>query len=312
MTGSLRGKVAIITGAGHGLGRAHAELFAVEGAKGIVVNDIESGIVGGGRLKDSAEHTVSLVQQAGGDAVAHFGDCSEWNVGKELVDLALQRWGRLDVVINNAGILRDRMIFNMDEADWDDVIRVHLKGHFSTTRHACTYWRSLAKSGEHVAGRIISTTSSAGLWGSAGQANYAAAKAGIVGFALSVAFAMERYGVTSNVVSPMAETNPDVVIDGISAQMRGAMAPDQVSPLFAFLASDRAAHVTGRIFLAAGGTISHVDGFRLVDGPSKRDRVWTVDEIAEVLDECVGGRNAEPAQAVRTHIGELILQDREH
>lgn len=306
--GALDGKVAIVTGAGHGLGRCHAELFAREGAAGIVVNDLGVGLLGSTRSRTSVDETAELVREAGGDAIPYFGDCANWNAGKEMVELALQRWGRLDILINNAGVLRDGMIFNLSETDWDDVIHVHLKGTFCTTRHACQYWRSMAKTGEHVAGRVINTTSTAGLWGSAGQANYACAKAGVVGFTLSVAFAMKRYGVTSNVVSPVAETNPDVVIDGGSRELLSVVRPEDVSPLYAFLASDRAAHVTARVFLIAGGQISRVDGFRLVDGPLKRHGAWSVDEIGDIFDDQIGGENPESAPAIRRHLQSRLYQ----
>jgi NAD(P)-dependent dehydrogenase (short-subunit alcohol dehydrogenase family) len=304
--GILDGKVAVITGGGHGLGRAYAQLFAREGA-GVVVNDLGVGLLGDSASSDSAEETVELVKKAGGDAVAHFGDCSDWNAGKEMIDLALDRFGRIDILVNNAGILRDRMIFNISEAEWDDVIRVHLKGHFCPTRHAAEYWRNEAKAGRPVAGRIINTTSAAGLWGNAGQPNYAAAKAGIVGFTLALAHSMARYGVTANVVGPAAETNPEVAIDGAPPELREAMSAEQVAPVVAYLASDRAAHISGQIFHVAGGRVDRVDGYQLVKGVFKAGSPWTVDELAEVFDEQVAGENPAPVQLILLELTQSIV-----
>ncbi|MGH2793837.1 MAG: SDR family NAD(P)-dependent oxidoreductase [Actinomycetota bacterium] len=295
--GALDGKVAIITGAGHGLGRAHAELFAREGAKGIVVNDLGVGIQENHEVSaDTAEETVRIVKDLGSDAVAVFGDAADMAVGKKMVDTALERFGKLDILVNNAGNLRDKMIFNMTEEDWDKVIRVHLKGHFAATRYATEYWRNEFKAGNPVAGRIINTTSAAGLFGNAGQPNYAAAKAGIVGYTLALAFSMARYGVTANVVAPGAETDPSVQIEGAPQELRDAMTAEQVSPLVAFLASDMAAHVTGRIFHAAGGRIDSVTHHQMVKGVIKRGEPWSVEELAKIFDEQVPGENPQPVQ----------------
>lgn len=296
--GSLNGKVAIITGSGHGLGRSHALLFAKEGAKGIVINDIGVGIQDAeGPSSETAEETVRQLKEIGCDAEAVFGDCSEMSTGKNLVDTALERWGKLDILVNNAGILRDRMIFNMEEDDWDSVIRVHLKGHFATTKYATWYWRQEVKAGRPVAGRIVNTSSAAGLFGNAGQPNYAAAKAGIVGLTLALAFSMARYGVTANVIGPGAETNPSVDIDGASKKLRDTMTPEHVSPLVGFLASDLAAEITGRIFHVVGGRIDHVTQHELVPGIFKKGTPWSIEEIAEAFGKLSGG-NPEPVQEV--------------
>lgn len=306
MTGALRRKVAIITGAGHGLGRAHALKFAMEGAEGIVVNDIGVGLLGAKKSRQSINETIELIEEIGSDAVPYFGDCSEWRSGREMVELAVKRWGRLDVVVNNAGILRDRMIFNMSEEEWDDVIRVHLKGSFCTTRHACEYWRRQFKQGSSVSGRIINTTSTAGLWGSAGQANYSAAKSAIVGFTLAASFAMKPYHVTANVVSPIAGTNPDVVIAGASVDLQTGARPEQVSSMYAFLASDRAALITGRIFLVCGTQVSRVDGFELIDGPLKVDADWTVSELERVIPAWIGSERTKSAEDIRKYLSDRM------
>ena len=306
--GALDGKVAIITGAGHGLGRAHAELFAREGAKGIVVNDLGVGIQENHEVSpDTAEETVRIVKDLGCDAVPVFGDCADMAVGKQMVETAVERFGKLDILVNNAGNLRDRMIFNMSEEDWDKVIRVHLKGHFAATRFATAYWRSESKAGNAVAGRIINTTSAAGLFGNAGQPNYAAAKAGIVGFTLSLAFSMNRYGVTANVIAPGAETDPSVQIDGAPQELRDAMRPEQVSPLVAYLASDKAAHINGQIFHAAGGRIDRVTHHQMVKGTIKRGQPWTLEELAAVFDEKIAGENPTPVQMIMLELAHDIL-----
>lgn len=296
--GALDGKVAIITGSGHGLGREHALLFAREGASGIVVNDIGTG--------ESAAETVALVEELGGRAIAAIGDCSDWMFAHRMVASAVEEFGHLDILVNNAGIIRDRLIFNMDAADFDDVIRVNLRGTFCPTRHACTYWREQAKNGQPVNGRLITTTSAAGLWGNPGQPNYGAAKAGVVGMTLAVAHSMSRYGVTANVVAPSAVTHTDIEVAGLS-NGGGAlvMRADQVSPLVAYLATDKAAGITGQIFHAAGGHMDRVDGYRLIPGVHKCDVPWTVAELGAVFDQKVAGVTEGPMQVV---LGPLLEQ----
>ena len=204
--GLLDGKVAIVTGAGRGIGREEALVLASEGAK-VIVNDLGAGLHGeGGADAHPAQEVVDLIKKNGGDAAVNGDDVSTWAGGKGLVEQAIDTFGSLDILVNNAGILRDKMSFNMDESDWDDVIRVHLKGHFTATHHAAVYWRNRSKSGEDVTGRIINTSSEAGLFGNAGQANYAAAKAGIAALTLVEARELGRYGVTSNAIAPRART----------------------------------------------------------------------------------------------------------
>ena len=194
--GLLDGKVAVVTGAGRGIGREEALVLAGEGAR-VVVNDVGAGLHGeGSQDAHPAEEVVALIKKQGGDAAVNGDDISSWAGGKNVVEQAIDTFGSLDILVNNAGILRDKMSFNMDESDWDDVIRVHLKGHFAATHHAAVYWRNRAKAGEDVTGRIINTSSEAGLYGNAGQANYAAAKAGIAALTWVEARELGRYGVT--------------------------------------------------------------------------------------------------------------------
>ena len=202
--GLLDGKVAVVTGAGRGIGREEALLLAAEGAR-VVVNDVGAGLHGeGSGDAHPAEEVVALIAANGGEAAVNGDDISSWAGGKNVVDQAIDTFGSLDILVNNAGILRDKMSFNMDESDWDDVIRVHLKGHFAATHHAAVYWRNRAKAGEDVSGRIINTSSEAGLFGNAGQANYAAAKAGIAALTWVEARELSRYGVTANAIAPRA------------------------------------------------------------------------------------------------------------
>ena len=204
--GLLDGKVAVVTGAGRGIGREEALVLAAEGAK-VIVNDVGAGLHGeGGADVHPAQEVVDLIKKNGGDAAVNGDDISSWQGGKNVVEQAIDTFGSLDILVNNAGILRDKMSFNMDESDWDDVIRVHLKGHFAATHHAAVYWRNRSKSGEDVTGRIINTSSEAGLFGNAGQANYAAAKAGIAALTWVEARELSRYGVTSNAIAPRART----------------------------------------------------------------------------------------------------------
>lgn len=282
--------------------------FAREGAKGIVVNDVGVGIQEDRpKSPESAEETVRLIKELGCDAVAVFGDCSKMEIGEEMVGTAVKRWGDLDILVNNAGNLRDRMIFNMTEEEWDSVIRVHLKGAFTATRFACEYWRQQAKAGSDSPRRIINTSSAAGLFGSAGQPNYAAAKAGIVGFTLALAHSMARYGVTANAIAPGAETDPTVPIHGMSQALRDAITPEQVSPLVAYLATDAAGHINGRTFHVAGGRIDHVTHHSLVRGTMKRVEPWTVEELTAVFHSGFPGENPQPVQTFMEELADDIV-----
>ncbi|TVZ02151.1 SDR family NAD(P)-dependent oxidoreductase [Trebonia kvetii] len=270
-------RVVIVTGAGQGLGREHALAFGRHGAR-VVVNDI------GG----AAEGTAKEIRAAGGIAFASSGDVSDWGYAQSLVEQAVAEFGVLHALVNNAGINRDRMLVNMSEAEWDTVLRVDLKGHFAPMRHAAAYWRDLAKSGQRVAARVVNTSSGAGLMGSVGQGNYAAAKAGIAALTINASAEWARYGITVNAVAPNARTpmTEAVFADKMRAPESGfdAMHPGNVSPLVVWLASEEAGDVSGRMFEVGGGEISVADGWQ--HGPKVvKDRRWEVAELGAALRE---------------------------
>lgn len=273
-TGICAGRVVIVTGAGRGLGRAHALAFAAEGAK-VVVNDLGVAPDGAGASAGPAREVVEEIRAAGGDAVAHDGDIATGRGAASLVAVALETYGRLDTLVNNAGFLRDRVLVNLDEDDWDAVMRVHLKGHFLPLRHAAAHWRAEAKAGAPVTARVVNTTSGAGLLGSVGQGNYAAAKAGIVGLTLVAAAEMGRYGVQVNAVAPAARTR---MTEETFASL--AALPEDVSPLVVWLGSAAGAGVTGRVFEAEAGRITVMEGWRPGPGIDKGAR-WTPAEAGE-------------------------------
>jgi NAD(P)-dependent dehydrogenase (short-subunit alcohol dehydrogenase family) len=284
--GMLEGKVAVITGAGRGIGRGEALLFAEQGAR-VVVNDVGGDWDGVGQDPRPASQVVEEIAAAGGEAVGHFEDISEESGAKSLIALALDTWGRLDVVVNNAGILRDRMIFNMSVEEWDAVIKVHLRGHFLVAREACIYWRDRSKAGEQVRGAIINTSSTSGILGNAGQSNYGAAKAGIAAFSQIVAMEMRKYGVTCNAIAPGARTRMTEKTFGELKVPEGEfdqLAPENVAPVVAFLASDAAADITGQVFGIQGGLVELYHGWHPVAALSKDER-WTPEELAERAGE---------------------------
>jgi NAD(P)-dependent dehydrogenase (short-subunit alcohol dehydrogenase family) len=257
--GRLDGRVAIVTGAGRGIGASVARLLASEGAS-VVVNDLGVAVDGSGTDSGPAHEVVAEIAEAGGKAVASGADITDFAAAEGLIGGAIEQFGRLDVLVNVAGILRDRMIFNMTEQEWDDVIRVHLKGTFNTTRFASAYWRSLRD--ETAQNRIINFTSVSGLHGAPGQPNYAAAKMGIVGLTYSSANSLAKYGVTVNAISPGAATRMTSSIpmerrrEGSPSNAPDVMSPDNVAPIVAYLASERSGWITGRVIHSAGYEIS--------------------------------------------------------
>ena len=279
--GSLDGRVAIITGAGRGLGREHARLLASEGAK-VVVND----------LGEVAEETAAEIRAEGGEAVASTHDITDWDGGRALVEAALDAFDRLDVLVNNAGILRDRVLVNMSEQEWDDVIEVHLKGHFVPTRFAAAHWREEAKVGRDVKASVIHTSSTSGLLGNPGQTNYGAAKAGIGAFSIICAQELARYGVRSNCIAPAARTRLTESTPGlgdmVAAPVEGfdVWDPANVSPLVGYLASE-GCELTGRTFFVQGGTVRLMEPWRMGE-QLERDCRWTIEDLARDLPGIVG------------------------
>ncbi|MCW2548867.1 MAG: short-chain dehydrogenase/reductase [Mycobacterium sp.] len=282
MSGLLDGRVAIITGAGNGIGRAHALLFAEEGAK-VVVNDLGGARDGTGSSAGPAQNVVDEIIAAGGTAVANIDDVSSWDGAERLVEQAIDTFGGLDVLVNNAGILRDRMLVNMSIEEWDAVMQVHLRGTFAPTRQAAAYWRDRSKAGEQNDARIINTTSPSGLFGNLGQTNYGAAKAGIATFTVIAAGELGRYGVTVNAIAPTALTRLTEDLGGLSDEaLKASLAPENISPTVAWLASSQAAGITGRVFGVWGNKISVAEGWSY--GPSiDRTERWLPGELGEVL-----------------------------
>jgi NAD(P)-dependent dehydrogenase (short-subunit alcohol dehydrogenase family) len=259
------GRVVIITGAGRGIGAEHALEFARQGAK-VVVNDLGGSPDGNGADATPAEEVAARIRAIGGEAIANHDDVSDFDAAARLVRSAVDAFGRLDVLVNNAGILRDRMFVNLSIEEWDAIMRVHLRGHFCPARHAAAYWRDEAKAGRTVDARIINTSSGAGLMGSIGQSNYVAAKAGIAALTINQAAELARYGVTANAIAPSARTRltEGVFTDMMASVDRGfdAMAPENISPLVVWLGSADSADVTGRVFEVEGGMISVCDGWQ--------------------------------------------------
>jgi NAD(P)-dependent dehydrogenase (short-subunit alcohol dehydrogenase family) len=298
MTRICEGRVAIVTGAGRGLGRAHALEFARQGAA-VVVNDVGVELDGRGGSTGPAGEVVEEIRKLGGQAIANGGDVADWEQSAGLVEAALDAFGRLDVVVNNAGFVRDRMFANASEEEWDAVVRVHLKGHFCVARHAAAHWRDQAKAGRPVDARIINTSSGAGLQGSVGQSAYSAAKAGIAALTLVQAAELGRYGITANAIAPSARTRmtETVFADMMKRPEAGfdAMAPENVSPLVVWLGSAESREVTGRIFEVSGGALSLADGWR--EGPKiDRGARWEPGEIGAGVQELL--RKAVPPQKV--------------
>jgi NAD(P)-dependent dehydrogenase (short-subunit alcohol dehydrogenase family) len=292
MSGICDGRVVIVTGAARGIGRGHALEFAKQGAK-VVVNDLGGGADGSGKAEGPAAEVVAEIRDAGGEAMANGDDIADWEGAKRLVAAAVEEYGRLDVLVNNAGFTRDRMVVGASEEEWDAVIRVHLKGHFAPARHAAAYWRERSKGGEKVDARIINTSSGAGLLGSVGQAAYSAAKAGIAALTLVEAAELGRYGITVNAIAPAARTRmtETVFADMMKKPDSGfdAMAPENIAPLVVWLGSSDARDVTGQVFEVSGGIISVAEGWR--EGPKvDRGARWDPREIGPAVRDLLAQR----------------------
>src|SRR5580693_8419736 len=308
----LDGKVAIVTGGGRGLGRAHCLALAAQGAA-VVVNDPGAGLHGESTGETPAEAVVAEITAAGGRAVADHSSVTDWAATEKLIVLAATEFGRLDVVVNNAGILRDRMLYSMTEEDFDAVIAVHLKGTFAMTRHACAYWREEAKRGAvkrggEAGGRIINTTSGTGLFGTVGQANYGAAKAGIVSLTTITALEMARYGVTANAISPIALTRMTDGVAGVAVRNPVPEGPEGFDPqdpanasgLVVYLASAASAWLTGQVFRVHGNRVQRLRGWRVAgEYRSKSGGAAEPGELIAGLPEVYGtapaGRLPDPA-----------------
>ncbi len=292
--GICDGRVVIVTGAGGGLGRAHALAFAAEGAK-VLVNDLGVSNSGEGGSKGPAQTVVDEIQALGGEAAANTESVSDFAAGGRMVEQAMDTFGRLDVVVNNAGFLRDRMFVSTSEEEWDAVINVHLKGHFCVTKHACEVWRTQSKAGETVDARIINTSSGAGLQGSVGQGTYSAAKGAIATLTLVQAAELGRYGVTSNAIAPAARTRmTEAIFTDMVAPEDGSFDendPGNVSPLVVWLGSPESREVSGRVFEVKGGLIGVSDGWR--DGPTfDKKAKWAPDEVGVKVAELIAAAPA--------------------
>ncbi|MBC9731774.1 SDR family oxidoreductase [Nocardioides marmotae] len=286
MSTLLDGRVAIVTGAGRGIGRAHALELARHGAS-VVVNDYGVSLSGEGTGETPAESVVAEIEAMGGQAVANAADVADFAAAEAMVHQAVEVFGGLDILVNNAGFVRDRMLVNTSEEEWDAVIRVHLKGHFAPLRHAGAYWRAEAKAGRTRAARVINTSSGAGLQGSIGQATYSAAKAGIAGLTLVAAAELGRYGVTVNAIAPVARTRMTEGAFDTSAMPE----PEDNSPLVAWLASEDAGDVTGRVIEIEGGTITLENAW--AHGPSRDNGTrWSATDLGPVVRDLIASAPA--------------------
>jgi NAD(P)-dependent dehydrogenase (short-subunit alcohol dehydrogenase family) len=289
MAGVCEGRVVVVTGGARGIGRGHALEFARQGAK-VVVNDLGGAVDGTGASAEPAKAVVEEIRAMGGEAVANVEDVSDWTGAQRLIDAAVDTFGGLDVLVNNAGILRDRMLVNMTEDEWDDVVRVHLKGTFAPTRWAAAYWRERIKAGETNDARVINTSSASGIYGNPGQTNYGAAKAGIAAFTVIAAKELGRYGVTVNAVAPAAVTRMTEDLEmGRQARERkpgdfDVTAPENIAPLVVWLGSAESGGITGRVFNVVGGQISVAEGWHAGPGTDKGDR-WEPAELTGTVPE---------------------------
>ena len=286
------GRVAIVTGAGRGVGREYALMLARHGAK-LVVNDLGAAPDGSGADAGPANEVVEIIRREGGEAIANGDDVSDWDGARNMIASAVERFGKLDILVNNAGIIRDRMIANMSEQEWDDVIRVHLKGTFAPARHAAEYWKRVAKeTGAPVQGRLINTASTSGLYGNVGQSNYGAAKAGVAAFSIIAARELARIGVTVNVIAPVAVTRLTEGLRELTDEERDLRDPKWIAPVVTYLASEEAADITGRVYQVGNGVFSVLEGWHR--GPESKPVLDPV-ELGPVLREM--------SHAARRHAG---------
>ncbi len=298
MAGLCEGRVVVVTGAGRGIGRSHALAFAAEGAR-VVVNDLGGEVDGSGASSGPAADVVAEISAMGGKAVTNDDDVADVDGANRMVHSAIESFGRFDVLVNNAGILRDRMLVNMIDDEWDAVMRVHLRGTFAPSRAAAAYWREETKAGRPVDARIINTSSASGLFGNPGQTNYGAAKAGIAAFTIIAAKELGRYGVTVNAIAPGARTRMTAPL-GFGSEPTDpaafdASAPENISPVVVWLGSPESGDVTGQVFEVMGGDITVVEGWRR--GPSvHQDDRWKPSELGEVVTDLVA--KAAPAQGL--------------
>jgi len=293
----LDGRVAIVTGAGRGIGREHALLLASEGAK-VVINDLGGAPDGEGSDRTAAQLVATEVEERGGTAVANGDDVADWEGGQRLVQTALEAFGGLHILVNNAGILRDRVLVNMTEDEWDSVMRVHLKGHFVPTRFAAAYWRAQAKAGNPVHGSVINTTSTSGLFSNPGQTNYGAAKSGLATFTEIAAKELARYDVRVNAIAPVARTRLTLSTPGLEERIAAPANPDafdewdpaNISPLVAWLSTEEC-HVSGRVFLVKGGQIGVFTPWAIA-GEIAQSQRWTLDQLDASMGTLVGHRGS--------------------
>jgi NAD(P)-dependent dehydrogenase (short-subunit alcohol dehydrogenase family) len=291
--GALDDRVVVITGAGRGIGREHALLYASEGAK-VVVNDLGGAIDGSGDDRTPAQQVVDEIKAMGGEAVANADNVAEWEGGQRLIQAAVDAFGDLHVLVNNAGILRDRVLVNMSEEEWDSVIHVHLKGHFVPTKWAGAYWREQAKAGKEVKASVINTSSTSGLLGNPGQANYGAAKAGIAAFSVITAQELIRYGVRVNAIAPAARTRMTVSTPGLGDIVQPPKDPKQfdvwdpanISPLVAWLGTENCP-ANGKVFFVQGGTVRLFQNWTMTETIENNDR-WTIAELDAQMPKLLG------------------------